>query len=162
MSSSRTVVLLHSDRSLVVRGRWFGGLVLLSYAVLLNVSRESEGGAQGRLLPRDQLELHGDMETLQGRVIDPVAHLCQESERAADALPAQLLALLEDGTGLLYLLLAEAPGEDPRMLAADYFGRPVLLTGRLYQRGGLRGIVVTSIEPAETESLPSADVELED
>ena len=94
--------------------------------------------------------------TLHGEIIDPAGYL-KTGSRGADTEDAtyeavdggQTLAVLEDGTDLLYVLLAEEPGEDPNELAYDYVNRKVTVVGTIYERGGLRGIVATSIAPVE-------------
>jgi hypothetical protein len=91
--------------------------------------------------------------TIQGEVLDPALYLkdgrhgvalVDETYAAVDG--GQSLAILEDGTGLLYVLLAEQPGEDPNELVYDSLNQTVVVTGRVYERGGLRGIVVTTAE----------------
>ena len=92
--------------------------------------------------------------TIQGEVIDPAAYLkdgqhgpelATQTYEALDG--GQTLAVLEDGTSVLYLLIAEAPGEDPNELVYDYVNQRMTLTGRIYERGGLQGIVLTSAQP---------------
>ena len=105
--------------------------------------------------------------TWRGELVDPAAYLQtghrgpEQEEATYEAVDGgQTLALLEEGTSTLYLLLAEEPGEDPNELAYDYVNRTVTVTGALYERGGLRGLVATSIapiEPAETASAPPTD-----
>ena len=92
--------------------------------------------------------------TLEGEIVDPAGYLkdSRHGSELADHMyeavdGGQTLALLETSTGNLYLLLAEAAGEDPNELAYDVVGQSVKLTGRVYERGGLRGIVATSVEP---------------
>ena len=92
--------------------------------------------------------------TLHGTVITWREHLLKqqpESEATPTAAPTSTpgsLALLEDRTRLLYLFIAEDPSIDPNELVAEHLGASVLLTGKVYQRGGLRGIAVTAVEPA--------------
>ena len=100
--------------------------------------------------------------TLQGEIVDPAAYVKTgthgpETEDATyEAVDGgQTLALLEDGTSALYLLLAEEPGEDPNELAYDYVNRKVTVVGTLYERGGLHGIVATSIAPVEPPAATS-------
>ena len=98
--------------------------------------------------------------TVMGEIVDPAFYL-REGRRGPEALDqtyeavdgGQTLALLDDA-GTLYLLLAEEPGEDPNELAYDYVNQKVRVTGTLYERGGLRGIVVTSLEPVATPQNP--------
>ncbi len=102
--------------------------------------------------------------SLQGEVIDPALYLRegrhgQEAEDliydAADS--GQTLALLEDGTGAVYLLLAGEPGDDPNESAYEYVGRRIKATGTIYERGKLWGIVVTNVEPLEAPATPSSE-----
>ena len=95
-----------------------------------------------------------ETKTLQGEVVDPASYLKDgrhgpeledQTYEAVDG--GQTLALLEDGTNTLYLLLGEEPGEDPNELAYDYVNQAVKITGAVYERGGLRGIVAASVEP---------------
>jgi hypothetical protein len=105
-------------------------------------------------------------QTLEGEIVDPAAYLKEgarglstvdQTYEAVDG--GQTLAFLEDQTGALYLLLAEAAGEDPNELAYDYVNQKVKLTGTVHERGGLKGVVVVSIElvqpPAEAQNTPT-------
>lgn len=95
-----------------------------------------------------------DQQTVTGEVVDPAAFL-KEGRRGADATEqtytavdgGQTLAILEDGTNNLYLLLAEQTGEDPNELVYDYVNQQVTAKGRTFEKGGLRGFVATSVEP---------------
>ena len=92
---------------------------------------------------------------IMGEVVDPSSYL-RNGHRGADISEqtyaavdgGQTLAILEDGTNNLYVLLAEQAGEDPNELAYDYVNQEVKAVGKVYERGGLRGLVATSIEPA--------------
>lgn len=102
--------------------------------------------------------------TLQGEIIDPASYVKtgergpSREEMTYEAVDGgQTLALLEDSTGRVYLLLAEQPGEDPNELAYDYVNRQVNVLGAVFERAGLRGIVIRSIAPVDTgEPEPSA------
>ena len=105
--------------------------------------------------------------TLQGEVIDPTLYLREgrhglEMEEliyeAADS--GQTLALLEDGTDTLYLFLAEESGQDPNDLVYEYAGKRVRVTGAVYERGGLKGMIVTAVEPLD--EVPIEEPEEED
>lgn len=100
--------------------------------------------------------------TLTGEIIDPATYLRdgrhgpEMEELTYDAVDGgQSLALLEDGTGTIYLLLAEEAGEDPNELAYDYVNRQVTLTGIVYERGGLRGVLATTMQGLD-QPQPSA------
>jgi hypothetical protein len=105
-------------------------------------------------------------QALQGEVVDPAIYL-KEGRRGLEAEDetyeavngGQTLCLLEEGTGTLYLFLAEEPGEDPNELVYDYVNQQVKVTGTLYERGGVRGIVATSVEPVEALGSPAASLE---
>ena len=95
-----------------------------------------------------------ETKTLRGEVVDPASYLKDgrhgpETEDASlEAVDGgQTLALLEEGTENLYLFLGAAAGEDPNELAYDYVNQQVKVTGSVYERGGLRGIVAESVEP---------------
>ena len=95
-----------------------------------------------------------DAKTLRGEIVDPASYLKDgrhgpEMEDASfEAVDGgQTLALLEEGTGNLYLFLGAQSGEDPNELAYDYVDQQVKATGPIYERGGLRGIVAESVEP---------------
>ena len=93
--------------------------------------------------------------TVQGEIVDPSLYL-REGRRGSAATDltyeavdgGQTLALLDDA-GALYLLLAEVPGEDPNELVYEHVNRKVKVTGRVFERGGLRGLVVSSVESLE-------------
>lgn len=106
--------------------------------------------------------------SMQAEVVDPAVYLkdglhgtdrIEQTYEAVDG--GQTLALLEEGTNALYLLLAEQPGEDPNELVYDYANQVVKVKGRVVERGGLRGIILTSAEPVAaapgntTSGLPS-------
>ena len=95
-----------------------------------------------------------DQQTVVGEIIDPAAYL-KDGRHGADATEqtytavdgGQTLAILENGTNNLYLLLAEQTGEDPNELAYDYVNQQVTAKGRIYEKGGVRGFVAASVEP---------------
>ena len=101
--------------------------------------------------------------TIQGEVVDPAAFL-KEGRHGAEAENqtyeavdgGQTLALLEAGTETLYLFLAEEAGEDPNELVYDHVNKQVTVTGSVYERGGMRGIVATAIQPVEPATAPAA------
>lgn len=102
--------------------------------------------------------------TITGEIVDPAGYvkegrrgpeLVEQTYEAVDG--GQTLAVLEDGTDTLYLLLAEQPGEDPNELAYDYVNQQVKVKGTVHERGGLRGMVATSVEPLTAASSPSAE-----
>ena len=105
--------------------------------------------------------------TLRGEVVDPVLFLkrglhesddpAQREEICQAADRGQALAILEEGSGELYLLLPEHPGKDPNELVYDFVGQPVSVTGYVYERNGVRGLVVISAEPVA----PDVDVDVE-
>ena len=105
-----------------------------------------------------------ETKTLQGEVVDPASYLKDgrhgvdledQTYEAVDG--GQTLALLEDGTGNLYLLLGEEAGEDPNELVYDYVNQEVKITGTIYERGGVRGIVAASVEPLTPPAEPPAN-----
>ena len=110
----------------------------------------------------------GQSVTIKGEIVDPAMYLRQgrHGPEAADQTyeavdGGQTLALLEEGTGTLYLLLAEEPGEDPNELVYDHVNRKIKLTGQLYERGGAHGVVPASVEslepaPASPAAAPNA------
>jgi hypothetical protein len=129
----------------IIWGLWIG----LTAAVI------APGGGLAQEAPEER--------TIQGEIVDPAAYL-KEGKRGSEMVDetyealdgGQTLALLEDGTTALYLLLAEAPGEDPNELVYDYVNQPVSVTGVVYERGGLQGIVLTSAQPLNTPPAASA------
>ena len=104
---------------------------------------------------------------LRGEVVDPALYLREGrhgTEREAETYEAvdggQTLALLEEGTSTLYLFLTAQPGEDPNELVYDYVNKTVTVTGTVYERGGIKGVVPTAVEPVpaspEAASPPNA------
>ena len=98
---------------------------------------------------------------IQGEIVDPAAYLQDGShgpERVNQTYEAldggQTLALLEESTETLYLLLAEAPGEDPNELVYDYVNQRLTVTGTVYERAGLKGIVIQAVRTAEVAPAP--------
>jgi len=104
--------------------------------------------------PAVSVQADDQSKTIQGEVIDPAAYL-KDGKRGAELADqtseavngGQSLAILEEGSGSLYLLLAEETGEDPNELVYDYANQQVKVTGKIYERGGLRGVVPTSVVP---------------
>lgn len=102
-------------------------------------------------------------QTLRGEIVDPATYLRESrhgpelEEQTYEAVDGgQTLALLADETDTLYLLLAEEPGEDPNELVYDYVNHRVKVTGTVYTRSGLKGIVATSVEPLESAGAATA------
>ncbi|MBI4341841.1 MAG: hypothetical protein HY599_00565 [Candidatus Omnitrophica bacterium] len=100
-------------------------------------------------------------QTLRGEIVDPAAYLKtgehgpEREELTYEAVDGgQTLALLEERTNALYLFLAEEPGEDPNELAYDYVNRQVTVVGQVFERSGLKGIIVSSIAPAAADPTP--------
>ena len=101
-------------------------------------------------------------QTLQGEVVDPALYLregrhgTEVEDMLYDAVDGgQTLALL-DTTNTVYLFLGSEAGADPNELLYEHVGRKVNVTGTVYERGGLKGIVVTSVEslePAEAKAV---------
>ena len=100
--------------------------------------------------------------TLRVEVIDPAAclqngqHGAEFADRTYEAVEGgQTLALLDPATGTIYTLLAEEPGEDPNELVYDYANQLITVTGRVYENGGVKGLVVLSVQgptPASAEA----------
>lgn len=99
-------------------------------------------------------------QTVEGVLVDPSTYL-QEGRHDVDSTElaldgGQSLAVLDTKTENLYLLLAEEAGEDPNELVYEYLDQgPVQITGEVYERGGVHGIVpktVTSTTPAPASS----------
>ena len=97
-------------------------------------------------------------QTLQGEVIDPAVYVKDgqhgpnvEDQTYESVDGGQTLALLEDGTNSVYLFLSTQPGDDPNELVYEYVNRKVAVTGAVYERGGLRGIVPASVTPLEPQ-----------
>ena len=97
-----------------------------------------------------------EVKTIQGEVVDPALYLREGRHGSAvehliyDAVDGgQALALLEEATNALYLFLASEPGADPNELVYEYAGRKIKVTGTVYERGGLKGVVVASVIPLE-------------
>ena len=108
----------------------------------------------------------GSQQAITGEVVDPSSYLRHghrgaemEEQTYAAVDGGQSLALLEDGTETLYLFLSEQAGEDPNELAYDYINQKVTAKGQVYERGGLKGLVASSVEPvappAEAATTPA-------
>jgi hypothetical protein len=108
-------------------------------------------------------EAPAEERTFLGEIVDPAGYL-KEGRRGPEAVAqtfeavdgGQTLALLEDATNALYLFLAEVPGEDPNELVYDYVNQRMKVTGRVYSRGGMEGIVVSAVEPLEPADTQAA------
>jgi len=109
------------------------------------------------------LAIAQETQTLQGEIVDPAAYLksgahgmeaANQTYSAVDG--GQTLALLDDASGALYLLLADEPGEDPNELVYDYVNQRLKITGKVYERHGLKGIIASSVTPLEPQAAPAA------
>ena len=97
-------------------------------------------------------------QTLTVIVVDPTQYLRTGLSTAGEAsyLTAhggQTLVLLDQADDTLYFLLTSEPGKDPNERFYDYLGQTVRVTGLVYQRSGLKGIVVLSVESLPENSL---------
>jgi hypothetical protein len=100
--------------------------------------------------------------TVQGEVVDPALYLREGrhgldvEEQMYDAVDGgQSLGVLEDQTNTVYLCLASEPGYDPNELLYEHIGRRVSVTGDLYQRGGIKGLVVKTVQSLEPVPAPA-------
>ncbi|MBI3324918.1 MAG: hypothetical protein HYZ92_06520 [Candidatus Omnitrophica bacterium] len=101
--------------------------------------------------------------TIQGEIVDPglylreARHGREAEELMYDAVEGgQSLALLQSGPeAKLILFLAPEPGDDPNELVYDFAGRQVKVTGRLYERSGVTGLVVENVESLEPDEAPA-------
>ena len=125
----------------VVRSKAFGARTICCVAgwlALAGIAAAAESGAV----------------TIEGEIVDPSAYL-QHGRHGADAAgdtsmaidAGQTLAVLDEAAHALYLLLPEEPGEDPNELAYAYTNQRVRLTGAVFERDGLRGLIVKAIQP---------------
>lgn len=88
-----------------------------------------------------------------GEVIDIACYL-DEGERGEDhkgcgiacAKGGQDLGILESNSGWIYGSIALNPGDDPNAKLMDYVAEVVKVKGKLFDRGGVRGIKVASVE----------------
>jgi len=102
-------------------------------------------------------EAQSDTVTLIGQVIDPVCYVRHDS-KGADHKECALecakqgitLAILEDKTEKVYLAFPEEHG-DPNEKLLSFVEEHVKVTGVVYSRGGLTGIVVEHVEKVEKE-----------
>ncbi len=113
------------------------------------------------------VEETGQERSFQAEVVDPGAYL-KDGSRGPDQADqtyqavesGQTLALLDEPSGSLYLLLADNPGDDPNTLVYDYVNQKVQVSGWVYAKGGVQGIVLTSVEPLEpSESAAASPVD---
>jgi len=118
------------------------------------MSRKDLG--HGFVVSREELDVkEGGTDPFRGRptLLLEVFLQCQQlGVRPSEDLKARMrasLALLDESAHALYLLLAEEPGEDPNELVYDVVNKIVKVTGTVVERDGLRGIVVTAVEPVE-------------
>ena len=101
--------------------------------------------------------------TLQGEVVDPAMYL-KSGQRGAESENTtyeavdggQTLALLDEEHHALYLLLAEEPGEDPNELVYDFVNKKINATGEVYERDGLKGLVLKTAEPVTSPAAAPA------
>jgi putative hemolysin len=95
--------------------------------------------------------------TLIGQVIDPVCYI-RHDLRGADHNPCAVycarqgitLGILEDETGKIYLAFPKEHG-DPNERLLGLEEEHVKVTGTVYHKGGLSGVVIDKIEKAKKE-----------
>jgi nucleoid-associated protein YgaU len=92
--------------------------------------------------------------TIVGEVVEPGCYLVNGAKgeghkecAMACAKAGQTLAILEKKTNKLYLTINGRPGDDPNKLLVDHIAQTVTVKGKVYTRGGIPGIVITSVEP---------------
>ena len=97
----------------------------------------------------------GTVKTIVGEVVEPGCYLVNGARgeghkecALACAKAGQTLAILEKKTNKLYIAANGRPGDDPNKLLIDHIAHNVQVKGRVYTRGGMMGIVITSVEPA--------------
>jgi hypothetical protein len=102
---------------------------------------------------------YAEERTFEGVLVDPATYLQQgrydldSTELALDG--GQSLAVLDPATQALYLLLAEQAGEDPNELVYDFLDQArVKCTGDVYERDGVRGLVLKKVEPLTPPAAP--------
>lgn len=68
------------------------------------------------------------------------------AQKCADAgIP---LAILEDGTQKVILLVAQRDMESPNQVLREHAARKVTVTGRWFEKGGVKVLEVASVKPA--------------
>lgn len=102
-------------------------------------------------------EASSDTVTLIGQVIDPVCYIRHDSkgtdhkECALECAKGGItLGILEDQTGKIHIAFPEEHG-DPNEKLLKFAEEHVKVTGTMYSRGGLTGIVVEKIEKVEKD-----------
>jgi hypothetical protein len=88
---------------------------------------------------------------LKGKFIDPGVYLHSDPDGTGEGFPRVLsagttLVFLEEESGTLYLLLIERPDVSPNEMILKYVDQRVRVRGHAYERDGIRGIAVMSIE----------------
>lgn len=109
--------------------------------------------ATGFLFAHD--EPHGKPITLTAQVVDSGCYLSHDHSDGEDHLAcaktcanAGVPLALVDGTGKLYMVVA-ADHKNPNTKLLPFIQKKVKVSGTLLQKGGLNGIAIKTIEPAE-------------
>ena len=91
--------------------------------------------------------------TIIGEPIDPACYLTMGSKgidhkACAEACnkAGQSLAILAND-GALFFAIEGAPGTSPDSMLVPFIGTKVKVTGKVFEKGGAKGIVVEKVEP---------------
>ena len=130
-------------------------VLALSYAALVGAEKgEHEHMDKSHMqheMAQEQKQVKENV-TLVGQVIDPVCYIRHDTKGPEHkqcalycAKQGITLGLLEDKTEKIYLAFPAEHG-DPNEKLLDFVEEHVKVTGTVYSRGGLTGIVVEKIE----------------
>lgn len=128
-------------------------VLALSYVALVG-AQKGEHGAMDKGQMQHEKAKEQEKVTLIGQVIDPFCYI-RHDMKGADHKECALycakqgitLAILEDQTGKIYLAFPEEHG-DPNEKLLDFVEEHVKVTGTVFHKGGLTGLVVDKIEKA--------------
>lgn len=65
------------------------------------------------------------------------------------------LAILQEKTGALYLILAKEDGGNPNTPFMDLVAEKVIVSGKVFEVGGMKAIIPAAIKKAEGMEKPS-------
>lgn len=122
-------------------------VTLLLFAFLFSSTAISQGKPESKAT--------GGKVTLKGEVLDLACYVAQgakgaEHKKCADACVkggAPIGILTEDGK--VYLCVEDHKKSEPYEKLKGFAAEKVSVTGTVYNRGGLQGIVVEAVEPAK-------------
>ena len=115
--------------------------------------------------PHEEGSKAGKVMTMVGEVVDTRCYIGDDQDQKGESHKAcaimcakagAALAVLQEKTGALYLILPKKDGENPNTPFMDLIAQKVLVSGKVFEVGGLKAIMPAAVKKAEGAEKPSA------